>query len=157
MRINYCPPPFEEVQHEVCKTFKNIDGQVINLEVSLHTDVSLLQRIERMKLSAQTLKSLKESFQPMLDSSSVLESLRSQFEDAFGALTDDDLIKSCPSRYIQTASEKRSALEQLTSQHKDAIEKAKQKAKDAEESQRLEKENAEFESKMQDFLRNIYS
>lgn len=156
MKINYCPPPFEEVQHEICKTAKDSDGKVFPLEVSLHTDVSLLQRIDKMKLSAQTLKSLKESLQPMLDSSA-LSSLRSQFEDAFGSLTDDELINSCPSRYVQTASEKRSILEQLAAQHKEAIEKAKQHAKDVEESKRLEQENAEFESKMQDFLRNIYS
>lgn len=157
MKINYCPPPFEEVQHEVCKTAKDSDGHEYPLEVSLHTDVSLLQRIDKMKLSAQTLKSLKESFQPMMDSSSALTSLRSQLEDTFGALTDDELINSCPSRYIQTASEKRSVLEQLTADHKEAIEKAKQKAKDEQESKRLEQESAEFESKMQDFLRNIYS
>lgn len=141
----------------MCKTKKLSDGKIVNLEVSLHTDVSLLQRIDKMKLSAQTLKSLKESFQPVLDSSSVSSALRSQFEDAFGSLTDDDLINSCPSRYVQSSSEKRSVLEQLSAQHKDAIAKAKQKAKDAAESARLEKENAEFESKMQDFLRNIYS
>lgn len=157
MKINYCPPPFEEVQHEICITAKDKDGKEYPLEVSLHTDVSLLQRIDKMKLSAQTLKSLKESFQPMLDSSSALSSLRSQFEETFGSLTDDELINSCPSRYVQTASEKRSVLEQLTAQHKEAIEKAKQKAKDYEESKRLERENSEFESKMQDFLRNIYS
>lgn len=141
----------------MCKTKEISDGKIVNVEVSLHTDVSLLQRIDKMKLSAQTLKSLKESFQPVLDSSSVSAQLRSQFEDAFGSLTDDDLINSCPSRYVQSSSEKRSVLEQLTAQHKDAIVKAKQKAKDAAESARLEKENAEFESKMQDFLRNIYS
>lgn len=157
MRINYCPPPFEEVQHDICKTKELSDGKIVNLEVSLHTDVSLLQRIDKMKLSSQTLKSLKESFQPMLDSSSVSSELRTQFEDAFGTLTDDDLINSCPSRYVQSASEKRSVLEQLTAQHKDAIDKAKLKAKDAAETERLEKENAEFELKMQDFLRNIYS
>ena len=157
MKISYCPPPFEEVQHDVCKTRENSDGKIVNVEVSLHTDVSLLQRIDKMKLSAQTLKSLKESFQPVLDSSSVSAQLRSQLEDAFGSLTDDDLINSCPSRYVQTSSEKRNVLEQLSSMHKDAIAKAKQKAKDAAESERLEKENAEFESKMQDFLRNIYS
>lgn len=155
MKINYCPPPFEEVQHDICKTRQNADGQPVNIEVSLHTDVSLLQRIDKMKLSAQTLKSLKESFQPMLDSSLVSSSLRSEFEDAFGSLTDDDLIDSCPSRYVQSSSEKRRVLEELSTQHKGAIEKAKQKAKDAEESKRLEKENAEFESKIQDFLRNI--
>lgn len=157
MKINYCPPPFEEVQHEICKTAKDKDGKEFALEVSLHTDVSLLQRIDKMKLSAQTLKTLKESFQPMLDSSSAASSLRSQFEDMFGALSDDELINSCPSRYVQTASEKRHVLEQLSAQHKEAIEKAKQKAKDEEESKRLEQEDSEFQTKMRDFLRNIYA
>lgn len=156
MRIKYCPPPFEEVQHEVCKTRKLEDGTVVPAETSLHTDVSLLQRIDKMSLSAQTLKSLKESMQPMIDSSNMSAKLRSEFEDAFGALTDDDLINSCPSRYIQTSSEKRAALEQLTAQHKADLEKAQKAAKEKSESDKLAKEQEEFESQMKDFLRNIY-
>lgn len=38
----------------------------------------------------------------MIDTSN----FRSQFEETFGSLTDDELINSCPSRYVQTASEK---------------------------------------------------
>lgn len=157
MKINYCPPPFEEVQHDICVTRKDSDGKVFNVEVSLHSDVSLLQRIDKMKFSAQTLKSIKDSLQPVLDSSSVSSSLRSQFKDLYGSLTDDELIDSCPSRYVQTASEKRSILEHLSASHKEQIKKAKEKAQSDSEAKRLQQENDEFEAKMRDFMRNIYS
>jgi hypothetical protein len=56
----------------------------------------------------------------MIDSSN----FRSQFEDAFGSLTDDELINSCPSRYVQTASEKLSYLKELAVKDKEVRDKA---------------------------------
>ena len=61
-----------------------------------------MQRIDNMRVDAQTLREIKESLQPMIDNSN----FRSQFEETFGSLTDDELINSCPSRYTQTASER---------------------------------------------------
>lgn len=150
--ISYVPPAFESVQHEVL--FTSSDGKR-PVQTSLHTDLSLLSRIEKMRLSAQTLSTLKEQMQPMLSSAD--SSLRSQIEDAMGALTDDDLISSCPSRYVQTASEKRSVLENLAKVHKESLQKAQQLAKDKAESDRLAKEQSEFDARIKDFMRNIYS
>lgn len=150
--IIYCPPPFEEVQHEVLVF---ADDKKRPVCTSLHTDLSLLSRIDSMRLSAQTLSTLKEQMQPMLSASD--SSLRSQIEDAMGALTDEDLISSCPSRYVQTASEKKSVLEQLAKAHKESLDKAKQYAKDKEETERLAKEQSEFDERIKDFMRNIYS
>lgn len=97
-KVVYVPPVYEEVQHEVT----SVDDENRPLRTSFHTDVSLLQRIDNMRVDAQTLREIKESLQPMIDNSN----FRSQFEETFGSLTDDELINSCPSRYTQTASEK---------------------------------------------------
>ena len=104
-KVVYVPPVYEEVQHEVT----SVDDNNVPLRTSFHTDVSLLQRIDNMRVDAQTLREIKESLQPMIDNSN----FRSQFEETFGSLTDDELINSCPSRYTQTASEKMSYLKEL--------------------------------------------
>ena len=98
-----------------------------------------------MRADAQTLREIKEALQPMIDTSN----FRSQFEETFGSLTDDDeLINSCPSRYVQTASEKMSYLKDLAIKDKDARDKAAAAAKEKEEKDRLENENKEFQSRL---------
>lgn len=135
-KVVYVPPVYEEVQHEVT----SVDDNNVPLRTSFHTDVSLLQRIDNMRVDAQTLREIKESLQPMIDNSN----FRSQFEETFGTLTDDELINSCPSRYTQTASEKMSYLKELAAKDKEAREKATVAAKEKEEKDKLEKENQEF-------------
>ena len=140
IKVVYVPPVYEEVQHEVT----SVDDKNNPLCTSFHTDVSLLQRIDNLRVDAQTLREIKESLQPMIDTSN----FRSQFEESFGSLTDDELINSCPSRYVQTASEKMSYLKELAAKDKDAREKAAAAAKEQEEKDKLEKENAEFQSRL---------
>lgn len=139
-KVVYVPPVFEEVQHEVV----SVDSEKRPLRTSFHTDVSLLQRIDKMRVDAQTLLEIKESLQPMIDNSN----FRSQFEETFGALTDDELINSCPSRYTQTASEKMSYLKELAAKDKEAREKAAAAAKEKEEKDKLEEENQKFQSRL---------
>ena len=139
-KVVYVPPVYEEIQHEVTSVDENNNP----LRTSFHTDVSLLQRIDSMRVDAQTLREIKESLQPMIDSSNFHE----QFEEAFGALTDDELINTCPSRYTQTASEKMSYLKELAAKDKEAREKAAADAKEKEEKDRLENENKEFQSRL---------
>lgn len=139
-KVVYIPPVYEEIQHEVT----SVDDNNVPLRTSFHTDVSLLQRIDSMRVDAQTLREIKESLQPMIDDSN----FRSQFEDAFGSLTDDDLINSCPSRYTQTASEKMNYLKELAAKDKVAREKAVAEAKEKEEKDKLEKENQEFQARL---------
>lgn len=139
-KVVYVPPVYEEVQHEVT----SIDDKNNPLRTSFHTDVSLLQRIDKMRADAQTLREIKESLQPMIDNSN----FRAQFEETFGSLTDDELINSCPSRYTQTASEKMSYLKELAAKDKEAREKAAAAAKEKEEKEKAEKENAEFQSRL---------
>lgn len=139
-KVVYVPPVYEEVQHEVT----SVDDNNNPLRTSFHTDVSLLQRIDRMRVDSQTLREIKESLQPMIDSSN----FRAQFEDTFGALTDDELITSCPSRYLQTASEKMSYLKELAAKDKEVRDKAAAAAKEQEEKDKIDKENAEFQSRL---------
>lgn len=144
-KVVYVPPVYEEVQHEVT----SVDDKNRPLRTSFHTDVSLLQRIDNMRVDAQTLREIKESLQPMIDNSN----FRSQFEETFGSLTDDELINSCPSRYTQTASEKMSYLKELAAKDKDAREKAAAAAKEKEEKDKLEKENQEFQSRLMEIFK----
>lgn len=144
-KVVYVPPVYEEVQHEVT----SVDDENRPLRVSFHTDVSLLQRIDNMRVDAQTLREIKESLQPMIDNSN----FRSQFEETFGSLTDDELINSCPSRYTQTASEKMNYLKELAAKDKEAREKAAAAAKEKDEKDKLEKENQEFQSRLMEIFK----
>lgn len=144
-KVVYVPPVYEEVQHEVT----SVDDNNVPLRTSFHTDVSLLQRIDNMRVDAQTLREIKESLQPMIDSSN----LRSQFEETFGSLTDDELINSCPSRYTQTASEKMSYLKELAAKDKEIRDKAAAAAKEQEEKDKIEKENKEFQSRLMEIFK----
>lgn len=144
-KVVYVPPVYEEIQHEVT----SVDDKNVPLRTSFHTDVSLLQRIDNMRVDAQTLREIKESLQPMIDSSN----FRSQFEETFGSLTDDELINSCPSRYTQTASEKMNYLKELAVRDKEARDKAASAAKEQEEKDKLEKENQEFQSRLMEIFK----
>ena len=137
-KIVYCPPPFEDVQNE--PTVMSSDGKVV-LECSLHSDVSLLMRISSLdKLTAQQYATIKEQLQPMIDNSNY----RAQFEDAFGKLSDDDLLQSCPSRYLQTESEQKAYLQALAKQHSEEQKKLAEKAEEQSERDRITKEDDEF-------------
>lgn len=144
-KVVYVPPVYEEVQHEIT----SVDDKNNPLRTSFHTDVSLLQRVNNMRIDAQTLREIKESLQPMIDSSN----FRSQFEETFGSLTDDELINSCTSRYTQTASEKMNYLKQLAAKDKEVREKAAAVAKEKEEKDKLEKENQEFQSRLMEIFK----
>jgi hypothetical protein len=144
-KVVYVPPVYEEVQHEVT----SVDDQNRPLRASFHTDVSLLQRIDNLRADAQTLREIKESLQPMIDNSN----FRSQFEDTFGSLTDDELINSCPSRYVQTASEKMSYLKELAIKDKEVRDKAAAALKEKEEKEKAEKENADFQSRLMEIFK----
>ena len=144
-KVVFVPPVYEDVQHEVT----SVDDKNNPLRTSLHTDVSLLQRIDTMRVDAQTLREIKESLQPMIDSSN----FRFQFEETFGSLTDDELINSCPSRYVQTASEKMSYLKELAIKDKEVRDKAAAALKDKEEKDKAEKANADFQSRLMDIFK----
>ena len=144
-KVVYVPPVYEEVQHEVTSVDENNNP----LCTSFHTDVSLLMRIDDMRADAQTIREIKESLQPLIDSSN----FRSEFEQTFGSLSDEDLINSCPSRYVQTASEKMSYLKELAAKDKEARDNAASAAKEKKEKDKIEKENKEFQSRLLDIFK----
>lgn len=144
-KVVYVPPVYEEVQHEVT----SVDDNNVPLRTSFHTDVSLLQRIDNMRVDAQTLREIKESMQPMIDNSN----FRNEFEETFGSLTDDELINSCPSRYTQTASEKMNYLKELAVKDREARDKAAAAAKEQEEKDKIENENKEFQSRLMEIFK----
>ena len=63
-------------------------------------------------------------------------------------MTADELIHSCPSRHVQTASEKMSYLKELAIKDKEVRDKAAAALKDKEEKEKAEKDNAEFQSRL---------
>lgn len=144
-KVVYIPPVYEEVQHEVT----SVDDNNVPLRTSFHTDVSLLQRIDNMRIDAQTLREIKESLQPMIDNSN----FRNEFEETFGSLTDDELINSCPSRYTQTASEKMNYLKELAVKDKEARDKAAAAAKEQEEKDKIDNENKEFQARLMEIFK----
>lgn len=146
--IVYCPPPFEEIQNEPTRV--SDDGLQV-LECSLHSDISLMLRVSALdKLTAQQYATLKEQMQPLIDSSN----LRDEFEESFGKLSDDDLLQSCPSRYLQTQSEQKSYLEYLVAKDKECRAKAAEEAKSLQEKQRISDEEKEFQSRLAKFLKS---
>lgn len=145
MKIVYVPPVYEQVQHE--PTLLGDNGEV--LCASLHSDVSLLMRIDSLKCDATTLSLLKENLQPMIDSSN----FKQQFEESFGKLTDTDLIASCPSRYLQTRSEQMAFLKTLAQKDKEEREKFAQSVKDKQEKERLAQENEDFQNKFKELFK----
>lgn len=145
MKILFVPPVYEQVQHE--PTLLGDNGEV--KRASLHSDVSLLMRIDSLKCDATTLSILKDNLQPMIDSSNFKE----QFEDSFGKLTDTELIDTCPSRYIQTRTEQMDFLKSLAQKDKEEREKYAKSIKDKEEKERLAKENEDFQNKFKELFK----
>lgn len=139
-QIVYCPPPFESVQNEptLFSDSKDENGNQIPLSVSYHSDLSLLMNIDKALLTKRQLEVIEESLRPSLS-----PDLISDFEKTFGSVSDDDLLESCPSRYISTQSEKMQYLKDLAAKDiqvkKDAAEAAKQR-EEKEEYERKEKE-----------------
>lgn len=143
--IVFVPPVYEQVQHEA--TLLGDNGEV--KRCSLHSDVSLLMRIDSLKCDATTLSMLKENMQPMIDSSN----FKQQFEESFGKLTDTELIDSCPSRYVQTRTEQMEYLKALAQKDKEEREKYAKSVKDKEEKERLSKENEDFQNKFKELFK----
>lgn len=139
-QIVYCPPPFESLQNEPTSFLdsKDENGNQIALSVSYHSDLSLLMNIDKALLTKRQLEVIEGSLRPSLSSD-----LISDFEKKYGSVSDDDLLESCPSRYISTQSEKMQYLKDLAAKDiqvkKDAAEAAKQR-EEKEELERKEKE-----------------
>lgn len=139
-QIVYCPPPFEDIQNEVTRFSDEVDkdGNKIPLCVSYHSDLSLLLNLDKAHVTKRQLEVIEDALKPSLSDDSM-----SKFQEKYGSISDDELLSSCPSRYISTQSEKMQYLKDLAAHDikvkKEFAEKANEiKAK--EEYQRQEKE-----------------
>lgn len=143
-QIVYCPPPFESVQNEPTLFSEALDenGNKVPLCVSYHSDLSLLMNIEKAHLTKNQLEVIEEALRPSLSSD-----LISDFEDKYGSVSDDDLLDSCPSRYISTQSEKMQYLKDLAAKDIQAKKDAAEAAKQLEEKEEYERQEKELRDK----------
>jgi hypothetical protein len=142
--IVYCPPPFEDIQNEVTRFSDNVDahGNKIPLCVSYHSDLSLLLNIEKAHVTKHQLEVIEDALKPCLSSNAI-----SQFEEKYGSISDEELLSSCPSRYISTQSEKMRYLKDLAEKDIQAKKDFAEKAKDAEEKAEYQRQEKEFRDK----------
>lgn len=142
--IVYCPPPFEEVQNEVTFFSDSLDenGNKVPLSVSYHSDLSLLMNIEKAHLTKHQLEVIEDALRPCLSPDAI-----SDFEEKYGSVSDDDLLSSCPSRYITTQSEKMQYLKDLAAKDIQAKKEYAEKAKDKAEKEEYERQEQEFRDK----------
>lgn len=142
--VVYCPPPFESIQNEPTSFSDSLDdnGNKIPLSVNYHSDLALLLNIEKANLTKRQLEVIEDALRPSLSSN-----LMSEFEEKFGSFSDDELLETCPSRYISTQSEKMQYLKDLAAKDiqvkKDAAEAAKQR----EEQEELSRQESELRDK----------
>lgn len=143
-QIVYCPPPFEDIQNEVTRFSDDVDshGNKIPLCVSYHSDLSLLLNIDKANITKRQLEVIEDALKPCLSSDSL-----SQFENKFGSISDDELLASCPSRYISTQSEKMRYLKDLAEKDIQVKKEFAEKSKVAEEKAEYQRQEKEFRDK----------
>lgn len=142
--IVFCPPPFESVQNEPTSFADSLDdnGNKIPLSVSYHSDLSLLMNIEKAHLTQRQLEVIQDALRPSLSSN-----LISEFEEKFGSVSDDELLATCPSRYISTQSEKMQYLKDLAAKDIQVKKEAADAAKQREEQEELKRQETELRDK----------
>jgi hypothetical protein len=89
----YVPPVGEDLQHDFCD-----DG------VSIHSDITLLNRMSDMRLSQSLMDSILSRFTEIKDD------MPSEIKEKFSALDDFTKMDFTDSRYLQSLSDKKSAL-----------------------------------------------
>lgn len=139
-KVIFVPPTYEDIQHEATSLDK--DGNV--LQQSYHTDISLMLRIDKLKCDAATISRLRDNLQPLIDSSN----FRDSFIRSFDKMTDEQLIESCPSRYVQNLSEQMEFMKSVAEKDKVSRDELAKQQKEAEEKDRIDKENEEFQKKL---------
>ena len=111
----YIPPIGEDLQHDFCD-----DG------VSIHSDVTLLNRLSDMRLSQSLMDGILSRFTQLKDD------MPQDIKDKFSALDDFKKMEFTDSRYLRSLSDKKSALssfiedfDKKVSEMKDSEEKTK--------------------------------
>lgn len=143
-QIVYCPPPFEDIQNEVTRFSDEVDkfGNKIPLCISYHSDLSLLLNIDKANITKRQLEVIEDALKPSLSDDSL-----SKFKERYGSFSDDELLSSCPSRYISTQSEKMRYLKDLAEKDIQVKKEFADRAKDAEEKAEYQRQEKEFRDK----------
>ena len=112
----YVPPIGEDLQHDFCE-----DG------VSIHSDVTLLNRLSDMRLSQSLMDGILSRFTQIKDD------MPKEISDKFAALDDFKKMDFTDSRYLQSLSDKKSALSSFI----DDYDKMVSEMKDSEQKNKL--------------------
>lgn len=112
----YVPPIGEDLQHDFCD-----DG------ISIHSDVTLLNRLSDMRLSQSLMDGILSRFTQIKDD------MPNEIKDKFSALDDFKKMEFTDSRYLQSLSDKKSALSSFI----DDFDKKVSEMKDSEEKSKL--------------------
>lgn len=89
----YVPPIGEDLQHDICE-----DG------ISIHSDVTLLNRLSDMRLSQSLMDGVLSRF------TQVKDDMPQEISEKFASLDDFKKMDFTDSRYLQSLSDKKSAL-----------------------------------------------
>lgn len=112
----YVPPIGEDLQHDFCD-----DG------VSIHSDVTLLNRLSDLRLSQSLMDGILSRFTQIKDD------MPQEIKDKFSALDDFKKMEFTDSRYLQSLSDKKSALSSFI----DDFDKQVSEMKDSEQKNKL--------------------
>jgi hypothetical protein len=112
----YVPPVGEDLQHDFCD-----DG------VSFHSDITLLNRMSDMRLSQSLMDGILSRFTEIKDD------MPQEIKEKFSALDDFKKMEFTDSRYLQSLSDKKSALSSFI----DDFDKKVSEMKDSEEKTKL--------------------
>ena len=112
----YVPPIGEDLQHDFCDN-----------GVSIHSDVTLLNRLSDMRLSQSLMDGILSRF------TEVKDDMPSEIKEKFSALDDFKKMEFTDSRYLQSLSDKKSALSSFI----DEFDKKVSEMKDSEEKSKL--------------------
>lgn len=112
----YVPPIGEDLQHDICDS-----------GISIHSDITLLNRLSDMRLSQSLMDGILSRF------SQVKDDMPKEISAQFDALDDYKKMDFTDSRYLQSLSDKKSALSSFI----DDYDKKLSEMKDSEVKNRL--------------------
>lgn len=112
----YVPPVGEDLQHDFCDN-----------GVSFHSDITLLNRMSDMRLSQSLMDGILSRF------TQVKDDMPDEIKEKFSALDDFKKMDFTDSRYLQSLSDKKSALSSFI----DSYDKQVSELKDSEQKNKL--------------------
>lgn len=128
----YVPPVGEDLQHDFCD-----DG------VSIHSDVTLLSRLSGMRISQSLMDGILSRFTEIKDD------MPPELSEKFASLNDFEKMDFTDSRYLQSLSDKKSALSSFI----DDYDKKLSEMKDSEVKNKL----ASARKNMDNYILSMFS